>query len=418
MNVKAMSGILMFYFVLCGCLVNDSNIMKIINIQEGMNNLSDIRLSEVCKKISYVPLETLDSVLIGKYPKINVVSNKILVSSNRQPLFVFDKQTGKYLNKIGHRGDDPEAYVDDGWGNVSYWVDKKTELVYFQSNDMKGMLKYDMEGRFVDRIELPLVDKMDLYSSELFIDNDTIWLYNKLVSDRETPVLICFSGEDGELYWKKETDKEVLPSFDKIVNVEYLFGNQIDNGGDQYKIYYADNKIYTYTPNASSFCKIDGRLIFKECFVDTLYQLNQNEKSYYKSFDLGDFTWPYEQRCVKEVSEKRLYVDYVYGNNNILLAHLTQGLYGNRDRKKEYTMVYMLDKGVVRMSQNNVLINDIDSLMDVSIWGASGNELFACLFANDFIVFKEQNEHKFCRDEFKELSFICSEDNPIIAFFE
>ena len=397
-------------------LSDNSNTVLTIDVEKEINNLSDIKLSEFCRTISYVQLETLDSVLIGRYPKIVVTTNKILVSSNQQPLFVFDRNTGKYLNKIGHKGNDPEGYMDDDWGNIKYWVDNKAEIVYFQSNDMKGLLKYDMEGHFIGKFNLPMENKIDLYSSCLFVENDTAWVYNKFFDRKEQPVLVCFSVNNEDLYWEKTTNKDLLPSFNTIRNVELLYGNQIGYGGDVYRVYFADNKVFNYVPDAPSFCKVNDKLLFKENFVDTLFQLNKMDLSAYRVFDMGRFAWPYEERFFKERSDERLYIDYYYCANNILLAHLTQGMYADKEKKKEYMLICSADMKKIMMSQKISFINDIDFGMDISIWGTtSDNKFFSCLLADDIVKYNEQSVSV---NGYTKFFSVSSEDNPVIVILE
>lgn len=108
-------------------------------IASAMERPEILKVTDIADKISYIPLETNDTSLIGNHPDITVYNDKILVTSKNQPIKMFDKNTGKFIRNIGHLGDDPSGYSDtDGWGNILFWVDQKTGVVSIQGwqNDL------------------------------------------------------------------------------------------------------------------------------------------------------------------------------------------------------------------------------------------------------------------------------------------
>lgn len=417
MNKHIMSILMLLSLTSCH-LSDKTDATPSIHVGKEMDNLSPIKLSEFCDKISYVPLETSDSVLVGRCPKVAVTSDRILVSSIYQPLFVFDRRTGKYLNNIGHKGDDPEGYAyEDYLGILNYWVDAKAGFVFLLSRDGKGLLKYDMEGRFIGKVDFLHECKVDLSSSNLFIENDTAWAYNKFFEKREQPLLVCFSMRDGTVYWEKKTDKGLLPSFSSICRKELSLKSKIEYGGDLRYADFGDNRKYYYATEASSFSRANGRLLFKENFVDTLYQLDGDKRSVCKTFDMGRFAWPYEDRYQTDVSRTSLSVDYFYCTDRVLLAHLTQGLYADKDEEKEeYMLVYSFDTGKTRMASQASFVNDMDAGMDFPVWGTTpDNKFFSCLSAIDFVESEEQKASGSGTD--KPLS-VSPEDNPVIVLME
>ena len=96
-----------------------------INVKDAMHSVRPIELSEITSGITYVPLETTDSSLIGEQADMRVFNTYILVSSANQNLKLFDRKSGKFLSEIGHIGIDPQGYAKDSWGKVNYWVDSR-----------------------------------------------------------------------------------------------------------------------------------------------------------------------------------------------------------------------------------------------------------------------------------------------------
>ena len=79
-----------------------------IDVEAAMENLSELKVSDLGSQVHYVPLETNDSCLIGNRPNLMVLDKYILVQSNRRML-CFDKETGSFLGTIGHVGEDPKG---------------------------------------------------------------------------------------------------------------------------------------------------------------------------------------------------------------------------------------------------------------------------------------------------------------------
>ena len=84
-----------------------TNNLNAIDIAGSFEHLTELKVSQLGKNIRYVPLETTDSSLIGNSHNIKLLKDKILVATEGSCL-AFDKQTGKYLGTIGHKGGDPE----------------------------------------------------------------------------------------------------------------------------------------------------------------------------------------------------------------------------------------------------------------------------------------------------------------------
>ena len=275
-----------------------------------------------------------------------------------------------------------------------------------------------MDGTFIGKVSLP--NESNLYSSNVYIYHDTIWVYNKCIADKKYPKLICFSGKTGELFGKEESKKGLLPSYGEITDTNYLYGNQIGYGGNMHRYIYGKDRIYMFTPDASSFWRINDHLYFKEAFVDTIYSVSGSQTIPHKYINFGNWAWPYEERYMKNCSENRLSVDYIYGNNNILFAHLTSGLYGMRDVRKEYIMVYFRKDGKTIISENNGLINDIDNSIDkFQIWGTTANnEFYSCLSVNNFLEYRDKQKIESSKGNLNSLQHVSPEDNPIIVFFQ
>ena len=152
-----------------------------------MSRLSEGQsVQNLFSSISYIPLETNEQAIIGKYPECIIMDSAILVSSVHQNLKLFDRTNGKYIRDIGHVGTDPEGYAKDSWGKVSFWADAVRRTVYLLgwNNDF---LLYGFDGKYKDRIRLQDTVNCILSQNYYLMDADRIWGHNKMKLSPETP---------------------------------------------------------------------------------------------------------------------------------------------------------------------------------------------------------------------------------------
>lgn len=80
-----------------------------IDVAGAMEKPAELKLSELGSDVRYVPLETTDSCLVGEV-RIFCYWIKRLLSFHVKLVLSLIKESGKFLSKVGHLGDDPEAY--------------------------------------------------------------------------------------------------------------------------------------------------------------------------------------------------------------------------------------------------------------------------------------------------------------------
>lgn len=381
--------------------------------KELIENADSLYLSELCDKITYIPLETSDSSLIGKAPQFYITKTKILVSSHKCPLLVFDRETGKFLNQVGHKGDDPEGYTDDGWGNIPFWIDHTNETIYF-IKDYNALIKYNIDGTFIGKVKPPEEVQIDLSGCYLYIHNDTVFCHNKYVCNDNTPMLLAFNGTTGDLHWQIKPKKPLLPTYSEINTSEYLYGFTPKYGGNMYRFYFDNNRSFIYSPNAPTLWQDGDALCFKENFIDTIYTVQHGSLIANKTIDLNEFKWPYTQRCSEEVSSKTLSVNYLLPSKQYIYFYLSKDLYGKNS--KSYIAIYDKVRQSTIIKMNDLLINDIDHSIPICLRGTTFDNLFyGVVQSSDIIAFEQTVGRKLP----KSLSSINSdEDNPVIMILE
>lgn len=117
------------------------NSQVVIPIKDNLHNAKTIHLSEIASDVTFVPLETTDDCLLGNDCYIQYVDGQIFVSSDI--LYRFDGKTGKFLNKIGSKGQGPGEYLN----SFRYTVNPVTKRIYVLQ--FKDMLEYDYDGKYL-----------------------------------------------------------------------------------------------------------------------------------------------------------------------------------------------------------------------------------------------------------------------------
>lgn len=111
---------------------------------------TEVSISEIFSSFEVIPLETSDNSLLVWPDKMLCIENDYVVFDSRQAaVFLYDEK-GKFIRKIGNKGDGPQEY------NEIY------DILY---NEAKGTIEmlspfgeifiYRPDGKFVDRKRLP-----------------------------------------------------------------------------------------------------------------------------------------------------------------------------------------------------------------------------------------------------------------------
>jgi hypothetical protein len=402
---------------------NESDI-PLIDIDSAMKLAGEFGLSELVSDVTYVALETTDSSLIGNYPDIAVWNDRIVVSSQDQPLMVFDKNSGRFCNRIGHAGDDPEGYGTDGWGNIPFYVDRTNGTVYLMALGNMRLLRYDMDGRFLGSVtpDMGLPESTMLNLHYFLASNDRVTAHNKKWWSPNHPYLVCFDGVTGHLL---DTIFSIvsdygIPSHPGNPDA-YNFGTYISYGGmGTYTINFPDNdKMYKITPNAPSLWEYEGQRYLKEAFVDTIYRIESLLLVPHVALDLGRWHWPYGKRFDREGSAGRISVDYMLENENLIYFHFHTGLYEKSDGRQAYCGFYSKHSGKTKVMRGDRIADDIYHFLPLTVRCVSSSGEFAGMIqAADVINWKKENVLIPENMNIQALLNMDVEDNPVVVLMK
>ena len=172
MNMKYLFS----FLCLCCALSVSAQKPVIINLAKAISESpKEIMLSELASDIRYVPLETTDDCLMNNEFYIMQYTGEDIITSG---IFHFDKN-GKFLNKIGNKGQGPEEYLQ----GLFAFGDWKNKLLYVQN--WTTLTCYGFDGKFVKSIPTP---QLNMGAAGLFDENHILYSNDIYYADKANPI--------------------------------------------------------------------------------------------------------------------------------------------------------------------------------------------------------------------------------------
>ena len=174
---------------LCLCCVLSVSAQKpvVINLAKAISESpKEIMLNELASDIRYVPLETTDDCLMNNEFYIMQYTGEDIITSG---ISHFDKN-GKFLNKIGSKGQGPEEYLQ----GLFAFGDWKNKLLYVQN--WTTLTCYGFDGTFVRSVPTP---QLNMGAAGLFDENHILYSNDIYYADKANPIqLYMVDSQNGK----------------------------------------------------------------------------------------------------------------------------------------------------------------------------------------------------------------------------
>lgn len=390
---------LLLMLIITSCTVKQDD-KNIINIAKAMSCSSQEQsVQDLFSGISYIPLETNELSIIGKYPECIVLDSVILVSSVHQSLKLFDRNKGRYIRDIGHVGTDPTGYAKDSWGRVSFWVDAVRKTIYLLGWD-NDFLLYGFDGNYKDRIQLQDETNCILSQNYYLIDSDRILGHNKLKLTPEMPS-VFYIDRNTMVMTEIATWNSALLPMEEVLSVSNLLGSYVDYGGDLAIAEFVGDRKYYTAINSPSLWKSTDEIRLKQAFNDTIYAISEKGLTPYLTFELGEWHWNEQQQFDIEGCDKKIAIDYILENVEYIYFHFHIGLY--LEKGQSYCGFYNKEKKTVKCQKGDKLFDKVNNQY-IQIRGTSSDGCFFALLQPDEL--SNDSQQRMGVEE---------ESNPIIA---
>lgn len=394
--------------------------LTMIPLETAIDAPTELKVSDYFRQISYVPLETNDSCLVGKGPVVQIVKDRILVSTNQNQCLMFDKNTGKFIKQVGHVGNDPEGY-----SSVYCWGNNETGMIYFSgwNNDGIELVCYDQEGLFKGKIKLPLVSQGSGVRN-INTSADGTWVcYKEDMFGAETPE-IHFFKDNKEIasypFGKKEEKPFDTSNINEISVLKNEKGMELF-GPTAYEgvilITYKEPETGSVVmPADTRLWRQDKDLYLKEAYNDTIYQVKDTLLVPVSVIGLGKYHWDFSERFMKNKDNAVSITQLLDSEDRMIIRFIRQLFH----QAVVYNAVFTKSTGEVSVGlYEDGLKDDLANFLPLQPMTVSpAGEYAGLLPAADVAEWFEENGNKDLPRQIKELKRIGEEDNPVVVIMK
>lgn len=391
--------------------------LSVIPLGTAIEKPVELKASDCFKQVRYVPLETTDSCLIGKGPYVQIIKDRILVSTNQSQCLMFDKGTGKFIKQVGHIGNDPEGY-----NSVFCWGDNETGMIYFNGWN-KDLVCYDQDGVFQRKIKIPFETMGASLTSFGYQNDGTFVLYKSgILGDGKNNLLFFKDNMPVDSCSTMATDEQPFdPSnigsiaiFKSETGIE-LFGPTAYEG--TIVIDYKEPETGCIILNANTrLWRQDKELYFKEAYNDTIYQIKDRTLMPSGVLDLGKYHWSFSERFMKNKDNAALITQILDSEDRMIVRFIRELFH----KPTLYNAVITKSTGDVKVGlYADGMKDDLTNYLPLQPMSVSqAGEYVGLLSAADAAEWFEDNENKEIPQQVKELKRIGEEDNPVVVIMK
>lgn len=406
-------------FAACKSTTLDTNPVndQIIDVASALSSPDELKASEIFKNVKYVRLETNDSCLIGRNASVQILKDKIVVTTNQKQCYLFDKSSGQFLCTVGHIGNDPTGYI-----SVDYWVNDLTNNLIFNGWNNQ-LVCYDDKGQYVSNIYTPVkgegINKIYNYIHE----NTYILLNHGIFISMQDSLFIFRDNEIlNEIAIPEDDDQQV--DIDQISVLKDESGLKHFGPIGRTGVIIIDYK----EPDLGSigfmgqrpFWHTNNDLYLKSIYNDTIYRIKDMRLTPSFIFELGKYHWPYKERYNKK-HDHSIRITEILDSEDYMLFRFITRLFDNENRKL-FNGIFLKATGSVRINEmENGFIDDINSFLPFQPYTVSNTGEYAGIFTTAEIAeWFENNPDKQSSlpTVLQDLKGMDEEDNPVVYILE
>lgn len=345
-------------------------------------------LNDYIESCKVVPLETRRDALVNKINKAIVSDNKVYLLCDRDKIYIFEADTGKFINKIYAVGQGPEEYIEI----TDFTIEKRTNNICTYDERKHKVFKYAANGQFINAI------KTKFHGLNIYSINDSIYgIYdnnNVLTSEKNDLLLVNNDFSKLERLYFPHKEKFYKRPLGKSYYTKHHYFNTYDDRT------YITPSIYHYTYEIIgtklkpkyNFDFGDGNIeptddiFFTEDLIDSgkVFDVNyyENSRTFFVEYALN-------------MTRNILYIDKETKNQVFML---------DKEWKNVPLLYYIFSTKIVR-----AVNEDEDTFMTITE------------FAEDDFI--KNNEHflnatdSLYLPEIDKLRKVKSDDNPVLIFF-
>lgn len=380
--MRKLHYIIILIICLSGCKHENTNTQCIYF--DFTRHMKDIHTTDLIKDYKLIPLETRDSVIIGKIDKAILYKDRIYIAifHREQAVYIFNLQ-GKFLHKINKIGRGPEEYLQLS----DIFIDQNNQTLNLLSRIDAKLLTYDINNlNIIKSSPLPKAFYKMISLKDHYLGHSGNYTQNK--------------NEPYNL-WYMDSDFKIM---NKAMIIDSLWESKMTNIRPL-SIY--KDTIYYITPTDFNIYRYDGKEVtishsvnFGKC------QLSSEQISYdeYKKFCLS----PDYITAIRIFQETPNYYFYwiVESGQDRLCVHDKNNQESTICELAPYSGKYFIPFGdIIDITQDHIITSIEASEMSEYLKGY-----------NEYVNFEKDYPEQIQRMR-KELPDIKENDNPCIVIY-
>lgn len=377
--------------------------LAVVDVEGAVAAMDGLRLSDLGDSVRYVPLETNDSCLIGRNPSVQVLDGYILVSSGGN-VFSFDGQDGHFVAKIGHRGEDPQAY-----SSASAYYNEGDGLLYFVRYPDRLQV-YDLRGHYRGSLKVPIPPEMP--TAYAFSDSVIVGYYANLAQMNAHARALLLFGRAGQ---GCDTVSSLLPMLPPmgLQDISSISVKKFGNGG-MILTRFQDGSV-SANLMGSNLWNHAGHVRFKESFCDTIYNVVDNRLQPAVAFRTGRWHFPAGERANGEGSDDKILPMCILEGVETIFFQCVRGLYD--DRPETLNGIYNRRTQTTRMApESEGLADDINGFLPFRPTASTAQGGYvSLLLPDDILPWLDEHPEARSNPALAPLLGIVEEDNPVVV---
>ena len=370
----------------------------VIDVEAAMDRLKDeFTLSDVADSVWYLPLETTDESLVGEHPYVQQAQGKLMVTASNGTL-VFDGQTGRFLNTIGHQGEDPQGHS----GGMPFY-NEYDSLCYF-NREPDQLQKYDLEGNYCGKIRLSNSQVMGMTT---FCDSLIVGTYLRIPFPAPYMRLFDISGQ--------LLDSVSLPCWPAPpIGKQMVYGEFTNDEMSQLILRFKDNSHWAYRVDVLG--ENEGRITYHPAYSDTLYAFNGHTMCPWVVLHTGKYHFPLEARTVCKGYSDQLVLEWISVTPTQIYFTCVRDVFGE---EKPYWGIHDRQTGHTVMAPGNAegYRDDQNGFMPIKLGLPNGLRV---VLIEAYQIVDWLAEHPEARQNpaVAPLLKVQAEDNPVAVFVQ
>lgn len=356
--------------LLAGCGAHESREAGVIDVTTAISSPTELKVSDLGKTITYVPLATNDSSLVGSQWAITVTDDLALVRNgaslvidemiNGMGVMAFSLADGRFLNTIGHGGQDGEAY-----GTPFFTVDPKTDILTFDATGNR-CVKYSADGRFLGSYT---AYPRTFSTSRPVIVDDTVGIsiMQTFAGHGEPYLSILFTSESGRLLDSIEVvsteNPTLMPnlSFDEPVTFD-TFDGYMPHSQASGIAFFQQGKPSYYSSPTPVLWRVGDEYHALMSFSDTIYSVAMNRAPEAALiFDMGGQGYTPADNGKRDLTENDLMIGEIVETPSTLIFGVSKGW---NKRANAFIGLYDKKEGTTRATKaSEGFIDDLTGFM-------------------------------------------------------